>query len=382
VRGASPASQLRQLCRQYVADEPPDWRPPADPAGFLALARRHLLTPLLWGLLRERLAPDDPVGAALRRDGRRSAARRIALEHLAGTLLDGLNAAGVPVLALKGAAVADRYYRDPSHRPMRDLDLLVRRRDVETVLRVAADRGLHRFEDVHGLAFELRFGSALVLTSTPHDDAKPAIDLHWELFGPAQFAVRGTRWLDTAWHQAASAAIAGHPVLVLRPEHAVLHLAAHLAVHHAFGGLLWYCDLGRLLRLSALDWDVVLAGAEELRLRGVLGLVLGAVDHVLGVGPPPDVAKRLLHRTLRRSIARRLIRDRALRLAPMDRFEHVMPLLVMDRSRDCLAALVCRAAPSPAWVTLRYGGRWPLAYARHGGWALGILSRLLGRAAG
>jgi len=370
--------ELRRLCRRYVRDEPADWRAPEDPDAFLRLARQHFLTPLLWGLLRDTLPPGDPLGRAMRRDAHHAVARIALLDHLAGELLDGLAAAGIPVLALKGAALARRYYRDESDRAMRDIDLLVRRRDVDTALRIGVDRGLRRFEDRQSLAFELRFGSAVVLTPTPHDDAKPSIDLHWDLFDPAQFPLRGDAWLETAWRQSEPATVAGRSVLVLRPEHAVLHLAAHLAVHHAFSGLLWYCDLGRLLRLEDLDWDVVLAGADELRLRCVLGLVLAALGDLFGLEPPAEVVRRLAGRSLRRALARRLVLERALHLLPMHHLEHVVPLLLMDRGRDCLASTVRAVAPGPAWTRLRYGGRWPVAYARHGGRALGILTRLFG----
>src|SRR5262249_31792349 len=140
----------------------------------------------------------------------------------------------------------------------------------------------------------------------------------------------GGGWLETAWREAVPATLAARRTLVLRPEHALLHLVSHLAVHHAFSGLLWYCDLGRLVRGAGLDWDRVLAGARELRLQGALDLVLDALGELFDITAPPEVARRIVSRSPRRSVARRLVHGRALHLESMDRWEHVLPWLVMD----------------------------------------------------
>jgi hypothetical protein len=159
--------QLRALCRAYVTDEEPSWSPPADPDAFLGLARRHQLTPLLWGLLGRRLPRHDPLGKVLRRDFYAAVARAFDVGALAGDVLRALGAGGVPVIVLKGAVLADAVYRDPAHRPMRDIDLLVRRDDVPRVLEHAAALGLRRYEDRHSLAFDLRSTPPLSSRDTP-----------------------------------------------------------------------------------------------------------------------------------------------------------------------------------------------------------------------
>jgi hypothetical protein len=309
-------------------------------------------------------------------------ARRHRLLALVGPLIDVLESEHVPVIALKGLALGGRYYADPADRPMRDVDLLVRREHVETVLHAAVELGLHRYDDRHSLAFDLRFGSALVLTRTPSDDSRPSVDLHWSLFDERQFASDATQWPDRVWERAERVDVEGMPLLALGLEDTLLHLAAHLAVHHAFGGLLWYCDLALLLRHpdTSLDWDEIVASAERLRLRGVLSLVFGALGELFDIDVPADVRRWLLPGSPRWAIARRFVLARALRLEPVHRFEHLTPLLLMDRGRDCLRSLTDAILPAPDWVTLRYGTRWPLAYARHAANALGVLRRSMASA--
>ena len=371
------AARLREFCRRYVTGTGQgSLAPPPDAQGFLALARRHQLTPLLWSLLRPELVA-EPLATALRRDFYRSVARRHQLLSMAGPLLDALESERVPVIALKGLALGGRYYADPDDRPMRDVDLLVRREHVETVLRAAAELGLHRYDDRHSLAFDLRFGSALVLTPTPVDDSRPSIDIHWALFDDGQVGNEPMPRRDQVWERADHVDIAGRRLLALAPEDMLLHLAAHLAVHHAFGGLLWYCDLALLLRdpETYLDWDAIVGRAERLRLRGVLSLVLDAVSELFDIPVPIGVARWLRPQPPRWAIARRLVLGRALRLEPVHRFEHLVPLLLMDRGRDCVRGLAAGIAPGRDWATLRYGSPWPLAYARHAANVLGVLSR-------
>lgn len=375
---ASCAAWLRAACRDYVAGRTSEGVVPDAPR-TLRLARQHQLTPLLWSARGAVRSVDDTFEVALRHDAYRSVARHARLMALTRDVLPALASRGVPVIALKGALLADRYYRRAADRPMRDVDLLVRREHVPTVLEVARRVGLERYVDQHSLAFDLRFGGALVLTHHPADDRRPSIDLHWDLFDGWTPPGKAGRWLERAWARAEPAQVGGQPVLTLCREDMLLHLAAHLAGHHAFGGLLWHCDLALMLERDGgvLDWDRVLADARELGIRAALSLVFDAVEVLLDVAPPPEVRRSLPRHAPRLRIARRLVLPRVRRLQATNRLEHVVPLLLIDRGRHCARAIAAAVAPSPHWVRLRYETPWPWAYARHYGNALGILARTL-----
>lgn len=85
----------------------------------------------LEALLYQQLKPHDDllppaVAAAWQAAYRYNAQRQLYLAHQLGQALAALNAAGVPVLLLKGAALAHTLYAHPAGRPFRDLDLLIR----------------------------------------------------------------------------------------------------------------------------------------------------------------------------------------------------------------------------------------------------------------
>lgn len=375
------AAELRDLCRAYVRDEPPAWRESTDPAEFLALARRHLLTPLLWSLLGEGPAGQGPLGAALHGDFYRAVARHAEIVEVATALLSELNRSGVPVIALKGAVLGGTVWRDPVHRPMRDVDLLVRREDVAGVAEAARRLGLVRFEERHSLAFDLRFGATLVLTRHPDNLIRPSVDLHWRLLEDWRYGDAGEAWARDVWQRAEAGSFAGVPVLVPGPADLLVHVASHLGFHHAYDGLLWHLDGALLIvRLGdRLPWESVIAVADRLGARTAVALALEAARVLFGVAAPPTVERRLSGGP-RWRLARRLVLPRVLSLAPLGHLEHGLPLLLLDSTRACARALGRSLLPPPEWVRLRYDAApWPRGYARHGAEAFRVLTRALTR---
>jgi hypothetical protein len=373
---ASAARRLRALCRAYVDGTPPGADPAdLDPA-LVALARRHRVSPLLAALC---AGDAGGAAAALRRDRLRSAARTTSLAALAAPLLERLDAAGVPVLVLKGAVLGATVYRDPAERPMHDVDLLARRADVPAVLDAARALGLERFADRHSLAFDLRFGAAVVLTRSPHDLHAPSIDLHWRLLDHAAVGDAADGWLAGAWARAEAAPAATGAARGLALPDLLVHVAAHLALHHACDGLLGLCDLALLLRArgAACDWDAVVAIARGAGLGAAVALALDAAHAVLGVEVPRDVRGRLAPASTRLRLARRLVVPRARRLAPLGHLEHVLPWLLAGRA-GARRALARALVPPREWAALRYDASpAALAYWRHGAEAARLVARAL-----
>lgn len=371
---------LRQLCRAYVTGE--DVGTPRDLFALIDLARRHRVAPIVAGLVEPRLQRTDPLSAVLRRERRLATAHALVLGALAEEVLGALAAAGVPALVLKGLALGARYYRSPEHRPMRDVDLLVRRGDLDAALAVAARLGLTRYADRHGLAFDRRFGSALVLTRTPDDLTRPSVDLHWRLLDDWRYG-RAEGWEERVWDAPDALAVGAARAQCPAPGVMLVHLAAHLALHHAFEGLLWYVDLALVAaRLrEPHEWDAVSQLAARLGVTGAVALALEATESLLGVGAPPRVLVALGAERPRLRLARRLVLRRARALQPTAHLEHLLPLLLADGVRRCATAVARTVAPPPAWVRLRYDrSPWPGGYAHHLGAGVALLGRTIERA--
>lgn len=369
---------LRRLCRAYVTGDVVGL--PPDPAAVLDLARRHRVTPIVARLVEPHLRSTDRLAAVLRRERRLAAARSLALGCLAEELLGPLASAGLPVLVLKGLSLGTLYYRSPEDRPMRDVDLLVRSHDVDAVLEVAASLGFARYADRHPVAFARRFGSALVLTHAPDDLTHPSIDLHWRLLDDWRRG-RSEGWEDAAWRTAEPLTVGTRAALCPAPAAMLVHLAAHLGLHHAFDGLLWYVDLALVVKRVAArrDWEDACALAERLGVAGTVALALEAMEALLDVPVPAAIRAALGRRRLR--LARRLVLPRVLALRPTAHLEHVLPLLLHDDWHACSRTVLRTVAPPPGWVRLRYArSPWPAGYVRHLGAGVALLGRTIRRA--
>jgi hypothetical protein len=106
-----------------LVERGPDW------PGILRKAERWGLVPLVYASLRQ-AAPSDQVPPSvtdsLRQLYRRDTIRGIARRELLRATLLRFSEASVPVIVLKGAALAALVYPSPTLRPMADVDLLVR----------------------------------------------------------------------------------------------------------------------------------------------------------------------------------------------------------------------------------------------------------------
>lgn len=244
-------------------------------AGRLVNVARH---EGVVGLLHARLAEPamvDLVPAAVREAVARAAqpevARSLYLESHGRRLLARLAAAQLPVLLLKGSALAYWAYGAPWQRNCGDIDLLLRSRaEVDRAAVILADMGYR--PSTGALPGDL-VSFELTLEYAAEGASRLEVDLHWRLSSTPMFAFR----FD--WDELEAGAIA-LPTLAdgargLMPVHAWLHACMHRLQNRANGvpdTLKWIYDLDLLGRLFASDdWDVLAGMACE---RGLAGASL------------------------------------------------------------------------------------------------------------
>ena len=146
----------------------------------------HGLEPLLFAHLRSvgckaGSAVMDRLRARELQHGHAAAVRMRVLGEAAGEL----ERAGVPVLVLKGAALAQLVYADPRLRPMRDVDLLIRGGDARRAVQALARCGFGRSSaplppDHHHLPPMMRIDQGVTIT----------IELHHGLLAPTPLIAR------------------------------------------------------------------------------------------------------------------------------------------------------------------------------------------------
>jgi hypothetical protein len=304
--------------------------------------------------------------------------------------------AQIPVVILKGAALATTLYPSIGLRPMGDLDLLVppdRLAEAVACLQAlgyvepAPDMvpGLNQVVGHHvgldgGEAIPLHVELHWTLAAGEHARHAPSMPWFWQQTEPLSMGAGGLgsggareprstgageqrrgAEANSPLHPSTSA-----PLLTLTPTAHLLYLAAHLMLQHgsARASLLWFCDLDLLVRRQAdrLDWDELLRRAREFHWTAALHAALRGAQDRFGT-PLPQGFLDALAETEDRQAARLVARKADPRQTrAMGVWNFLSPLDGQARLRLALAI----ALPSPAYVRWRYqprpGWLWPLCY--------------------
>ncbi len=280
-----------------------------------------------------------------------SRARQLIFSRELAGVLRHFQAAGVPVIPLKGPVLGETLYPHPALRPSSDLDLLVRHETLLPVDALLRGLGYRRVADAHSWDFDIAYDRATLYEGA----AGVRVDLHWGLLSDPRYSWNEREGI-TVWDRTIRIRVAGEEALGLCPEDLLLYLAVHLAVHHGLAGLLWYWDLFLLLDRwgGRLDWQVVVERAFRWRVRTALYFALLGLEFVFGASAPAWVMARVKPRGPRAAAVGWLLRHREAQRRRQ--LEHVIALLLVDRGRDLLPPLRRALFPPPAWVRARYEG--------------------------
>ena len=264
----------------------------------------------------------------------------------------------LPLVLLKGAAVACSGYSDPSFRSMTDLDIWVRDEDMPRAVLALRALGFQKEPSPPSRpdALQRRSCGELVFSSARGEHG--LVELHYGAFQGLWIQRTARPDTEAVWHRATPLGPGRH-ARRLAAEDAIVQTAFHVVVNQ-FGQspLRGLMDLAVLARAHRIDWDAVAARARAWRLATATWFVLDQANRLIGL-PGCDVALPGLRpgRT-RRAALRALMTPRAL-LSGRDLTRrsrrHVLMLALVDRPRDA-ARLVGRTLwPEAWWIAARYG---------------------------
>ena len=206
-----------------------------------ALARRHDLAHLVGYAAGKAALPDGEAVSELRQTAALAVFRHARLDNELRHIEEALEQAGIDFLPLKGAVIRD-LYPEPWMRTSGDIDVLVRKADLERAAALLAGRLSYRTDgerNYHDLL--------LVAPSGVH------VELHFSI-------QENTAGIDTllarVWDYARPAQGCRHE---LTDEFFVFHLIAHMSYHFAHGGcgIRPLLDVFLLLRQRAVDEGVL-----------------------------------------------------------------------------------------------------------------------------
>ncbi len=267
-----------QCLPQVQTDE---WHKIAD------LADQNGFLPLLYLSLDKLVAFDELPANVLDciREGfwRSSIRNRLALEQL-GLILKLFEDERIPVVVLKGSALASWLYPSEGSRLFTDVDILVRQSAKEQAAAILLENGWTRGPRVADFR-EPYLGQE----SFQKEGALPIhVELHWHILDLPYFKERIP--MDWFWDRTQKLEVQGNPILAFSPTAQLLHLCAHLGIHHREPRLIWSYDLALLLtrQREQINWSEL---AEAMRLFNLGQAVqdsLRLVWESWGVGIPPE----------------------------------------------------------------------------------------------
>lgn len=267
---------------------------PSDPAEWtkvVELADQHMVAALLYHQLEgsdEWAGIPAQVRERLRLAYYLNADRNIRRFHQLRPLLLSLRRAGIPVIVLKGACLAELAYGNVALRPMSDADLLVPKQALEQARAVLSRAGCaHASADIET---ECRIAHQLGV----FDKDGLTVEVHWTIERPVSPFTIDARGL---WDRARKARVADVEVLVLCPEDLLLHLCLHTVYHHALAiGLLAFCDIARLIEhyRSELDWSLLASRARDWGAAKYAALALWLSRDLIGAEVPEDILDQLV----------------------------------------------------------------------------------------
>ncbi|MCH7526532.1 MAG: nucleotidyltransferase family protein [Planctomycetes bacterium] len=207
---------------------------------------------LLESLKRSEFAAPRGFLARLADESKRVAGvNRLAVSRL-GRIAAAFADRGIDLLVLKGAALLATAYDDLGHRPMCDIDLLIRPGDVRRADRLLEELGFRRGANhVRRDFFPKYYYEAEYLSRGPHP---LRLDVHVRPWRPLRYSRIVPE--DALWDTPRTVTIDDATFQAPHDVNMLIHLLGHFAFHGA-GRPLWTVDIYRFItrRRADLDWD-------------------------------------------------------------------------------------------------------------------------------
>lgn len=292
------------------------------------LASRHAVVPLVDQHLGRSLTgalPSD-FREKLRSAAQEWAARSLLLSAQLVSIVRGLKGANIDALPFKGPTLAALIYGNLALRQYQDLDILVRRTDLEPARRTLLALGFRPavpYSESQRSSIELTGHHEQLL-----DDAGTLVELHWSLnHRTLTHDSLELRW----WEDRQTTAIGGESVRTLGPERLILYLCMH-GGKHSWARLSWVADLQRALRgFPGVDWQLITDLALE---NGALRMVAVGIALTNGLFDANTTTTPALDHLVQHPSVQEIVAQFASRFLSAEEHDELLDLRVQLQLRD------------------------------------------------
>jgi hypothetical protein len=269
----------------------------------------HRISPLLY-LNLSRINEGDyiptEVMATLKKLYYKIAVRNTLRYDELSKVLKTFNDVGIGVIVLKGAFLAEAIYKNIGLRPMNDIDLLIKKVDLQKVR-----KELVQLRYVLGIIYPTKWHEKFygqMQTELGEEipfmnhDKKVRIDVHWDIQPPQNpFQID----INKFWENAQPIKIAGVETLVFAPEDLLQHLCLHLDKHLVNRGTIDYKSYGDIAEViehyeEKINWNYLIQSSKNYGIEEPIYQGLYLVNKYFGAVVPTDVLEAL--KTVRSNI--------------------------------------------------------------------------------
>lgn len=253
----------------------------------LSFAESHGLIPLLYSHLHARAPEKVPhaVYEKLRERFRRISALNMYLSGELRRLLKLFTAHDIDAIPYKGPALAAQVYGNITLRHFCDLDILVRRRDVLSVMKLLVADGYALYPPLNSVQQSLMLRTQCNLPLT-RDANRSIVEIHWRVSARLFSSPLDEK---TLWENLHTDTFEGMQVNTLSPEDLLLSLCVHGA-KHLWERLSWIADIAQLLEVHPrLNWASLLERARRTGTERMLLLGVYVAHDLLGARLPEQI---------------------------------------------------------------------------------------------
>lgn len=296
---------------------------------------------------------------------RTEALQNIFLESELQHVLQAFNAAHIPLLLMKGPALAYTVYPQAHLRSYHDIDALIHPEDVARARELLTSMGYRFYEEYRANAIdETRTGYNFLL-KRPDSWLEVLIELHTAPH-PSEI---GTQFdVDALWKHAQTIDIQGEQAQTFAPADHLLYLCWHYRFH-SFSRLLWLYDLVMVVRhsvaMDTMNWQKLIQLAQQHQLASTLYYCLSWCRSLFHVAIPAWVLQQLRPPLLIRIVVERFAMPEPAHMLAVARLQGRRTLArraMVDRVGDVFSAFARTLFPSRATIGRRYmeSSRMPL----------------------
>lgn len=246
------------------------------------------LQPVLYHRIRSRFPIDGFLEFLRPEHARQSLIEMRRLEEFQATVSE-FERREIPLIVLKGAALAYLAYPEPHLRPRCDTDLLIRREDLPQVKEIITHRGY---------AWENMLEGDLVSYQQMASKVDPfgiqhVVDIHWKLSNPQLFSDLFA-WQEL-WDSSTPLAKLHPNARALSPVYQLLHACVHQISHHAGDErVIWMLDIYLLAEtFSQNQWRDAVSKAEEKKILQVFSKCLKQARSLFEFTVPAFINEKL-----------------------------------------------------------------------------------------